>query len=153
MSKKQYTQLTASANGELAREIQEITSDAITQAMDAITSSEPEPSSIHNRHEAYGVAAEHYSKMLAVTKSIGKDLDGLLSTLPRPKYSAVEAMSSVVNGVMALADAAIEAAAQFRRTLSDLYEVEEQGHEEPAEYEQASLDDSFDEAPANEEEE
>lgn len=152
MRKKQYTQMTASANGELAMELHEITQEAITQAMNRIAFSEPGPSAIHNRHEAYGVAAEHYSKMMAVTKSIGKDLDGLLSTLPRPEYSAVEAMSSVVNGTLALANAAIEAAAQFQRTLSDLYDVEEQGHEEPAEYEQASLDDSFDEAPANEEE-
>ena len=152
MKKKQYTQLTANPNGELAREIQEITRDAITKAMEAITSSEPEPSAIHNRHEAYGVAAEHYSKIMAVTKSIGKDLDGLLGTLPRPEYSAVDAMSSVVNGVMVLANAAIEAAAQFERTLSDLYEVEEQSHEELAEYEQAVFDDDFNEAPANEEE-
>lgn len=57
------------------------------------------PPAVRNRHEAYGIAADNFTRISAKIKSIRNDMDTLLSTLANPNYPAVEAVSSLHNRV------------------------------------------------------
>lgn len=52
------------------------------------------------------------------------DTSILLGTLPDANYPAIEAVSSICNSTLEAAATMIEAAAEMRRTLRDLYEAE-----------------------------
>lgn len=53
------------------------------------------PPAVRNRHEAYGIAADNFTRISAKVKSVRNDMDTLLSTLANPNYPAVEAVSSL----------------------------------------------------------
>ena len=60
------------------------------------------PPAVRNRHEAYGIAADNFTRISAKIKSVRNDMDTLLSTLANPNYPAVEAVSSLHNRVSEL---------------------------------------------------
>lgn len=82
------------------------------------------PPAVRNRHEAYGIAADNFTRISAKVKSARNDMDTLLSTLANPNYPAVE----------------------MKRTMNDLYEAERKD-ETPTPLEQAAAEnDGFEEA-------
>ena len=126
------------------------------------------PPAVRNRHEAYGIAADNFTRISAKVKSVRNDMDTLLSTLANPNYPAVEAVSSLHNRVSELISLSIvmaaEAvsslhnrvselislsivmAAEMKRTMNDLYEAERKD-EPPTPLEQAAAEnDGFEEA-------
>ena len=60
------------------------------------------PPAVRNRHEAYGIAADNFTRISAKVKSVRNDMDTLLRTLANPNYPAVEAVSSLHNRVSEL---------------------------------------------------
>lgn len=46
------------------------------------------PPAVRNRHEAYGIAADNFTRISAKVKSVRNDMDTLLSTLANPNYPA-----------------------------------------------------------------
>lgn len=60
------------------------------------------PPAVRNRHEAYGIAADNFTRISAKVKSVRNDMDTLLSTLANPNYPAVEAVSSLHNRISEL---------------------------------------------------
>lgn len=89
------------------------------------------PPYVRNRHEAYGIAAEHLAKITSAVKSIKDDTGTLLGTLADPNYPAVEATSSICNSTTAAAYTILVAAAEMRRTLDNLYTAENTGKDDP----------------------
>lgn len=77
------------------------------------------PPAVRNRHEAYGIAADNFTRISAKVKSVRNDMDTLLSTLANPNYPAVEAVSSLHNRVSELISLS-----KMKRTMNDLYEAE-----------------------------
>lgn len=86
---------------------------------------------VRNRHEAYGIAAEQLVKINTAVKAIKNDTDKLLSTLSDPNFNAVEATSSIVNSATIAAQILINAAAEMRRTLDNLYTAETSNNDSP----------------------
>lgn len=96
------------------------------------------PPAVRNRHEAYGIAADNFTRISA--------MDTLLSTLANPNYPAVEAVSSLHNRVSELISLSIVMAAEMKRTMNDLYEAERKD-DTPTPLEQAAEEnDGFEEA-------
>ena len=122
--RQEYEQLELDTRKDLDRAISKVTSDAIRDAEEMIRESAVAPTPVRNRHEAYGIAAEHYSATLGKVKRIGKDVDTLLGALSDPNYPALEATSSIVNSTVEAAATIIKAAAEMRRTLDNLYMAE-----------------------------
>ena len=83
-----------------------------------------DPPAVHNRHEAYGIAADNFTRIRSNVKSINSGMDTLLSTLANPNYPAVEAVSALHNRVTELISTAIVMAAEMKRTMNDLYDAE-----------------------------
>ncbi len=79
---------------------------------------------VKNRHEAYGIAAEHLMKINRAVKKIKDDTATLLGTLPDPNLPAVEAISDIYNSSLSAAAILIQSAAQMWRTRDDLYAAE-----------------------------
>lgn len=71
------------------------------------------PPAVRNRHEAYGIAADNFTRISAKVKSVRNDMDTLLSTLANPNYPAVEAVSSLHNRVSELISLSIVMAAEM----------------------------------------
>lgn len=104
------------------------------------------PPAVRNRHEAYGIAADNFTRISAKVKSVRNDMDTLLSTLANPNYPAVEAVSSLHNRVSELISLSIVMAAEMKRTMNDLYEAERKD-DTPTPLEQAAAEnDGFEEA-------
>lgn len=104
------------------------------------------PPAVRNRHEAYGIAADNFTRISAKVKSVRNDMDTLLSTLANPNYPAVEAVSSLHNRVSELISLSIVMAAEMKRTMNDLYETELKD-DTPTPLEQAAAEnDGFEEA-------
>ena len=88
------------------------------------------PPYVRNRHEAYGIAAEQLAKITGAVKSIKDDTGALLGTLADPNFNAIDATSSIVNSTVHAAYVLLVAAAEMRRTLDNLYTVENTGRDE-----------------------
>lgn len=88
------------------------------------------PPYVRNRHEAYGIAAEQLAKITSAVKSIKDDTGSLLGTLADPNFNAIDATSSIVNSTVNAAYVLLVAAAEMRRTLDNLYTVENTGRDE-----------------------
>lgn len=97
------------------------------------------PPAVRNRHEAYGIAADNFTRISAKVKSVRNDMDTLLSTLANPNYPAVEAVSSLHNRVSELISLSIVMAAEMKRTMNDLYEAERKD-DTPTPLEQAAAE-------------
>ena len=132
-----YEQMELDTRPKLVAALQELTEGAIKEAQDMIQESRRQvatengttPATVRNRHEAYGIAAEQYARIAKAVSAIKNDTATLLNALPDPNYNAVDATSSIVNSTAAAATVLLHAAAEMKRTLSDLYTAE---YSEPA---------------------
>ncbi len=117
-------QLQLDTRSDLAVAISEEAARAMDNILSLIEESPFTKPPVHNRHEAYGVAAEHYSKIAGCTKIIKKDCEDLLTTLPDPSLNAIEATSAIVNSINKSAVIILYAAAEMRLTLEGLFAAE-----------------------------
>lgn len=122
--KEEYEQLELDTRKELDKAVTDLTADAIRTAQDMILRCGEAPQPVHNRHEAYGIAAEQLANISGAVKSIKNDTATLLGTFGDPNYPAVEATSSIVNSTAHAAAVLLRAAAEMRRTLDNLYMAE-----------------------------
>ncbi len=128
--RNEYEQMELDTRSDLEKALSDLTIEAVEDALALInkncdTSSDNlMPQTVRNRYEAYGVAAEQTTSIDAATKSIKKDVQGLLDTLPDPNKSAVEATGSIYNSTVIAAEKLIQAAAIMKRTMSHLYTEE-----------------------------
>lgn len=122
--KQEYEQMELDTRKELDKVVTQLTSDAIGTVQQMIANCGEAPLPVRNRHEAYGIASEHYAKISTICKSIKNDVGTLLGTLADPNYPAVEATSSIVNSTASAAAILLIAAAEMKRTLDNLYIAE-----------------------------
>lgn len=126
---REYEQMELDTRKELTKAVASLTADTIGTVQDMILRCGEAPTAVRNRHEAYGIAAEHLAKVTGIVKSIKNDVGTLLGTLSNPNYPAVEATSSIVNSTTEAAAILLIAAAEMKRTLDNLYLAESQGTE------------------------
>ena len=132
-----YEQMELDTRPKLVAALQELTDGTIREAQDMILESRRQiaaengttPATVRNRHEAYGIAAEQYTRIAKAVSAIKNDTATLLNALPDPNYNAVDATSSIVNSTAEAAMVLTYAAAEMKRTLNDLYTAE---YSEPA---------------------
>ncbi|MCB6499531.1 hypothetical protein LI148_03385 [Colidextribacter sp. 210702-DFI.3.9] len=122
--REEYEQLELDTRRQLDKAIAQLTEDTVKTAGEMITACGEAPTAVRNRHEAFGIAAERLAKIKKAVKAIDGDTSILLGTLPDANYPAIEAVSSICNSTLEAAATMIEAAAEMRRTLRDLYEAE-----------------------------
>lgn len=152
------TQLEIDTRSDFQREIDRLIDTAVQGAytlvkMSCETATEKiMPYVVHNRHEAYGVAAEQLVKIDFAAKTIKKDVGQLLDTLADPQKSALEATSSIYNTLIAAAAITVQAAAIIKRTTDNLY-VEEAEIQAPTPLEELSVKDFEDAETITQEEE
>ena len=122
--REEYEQMELDTRRQLDKAIAQLTEDTVKTAGEMITACGEAPTAVRNRHEAFGIAAERLAKIKKAVKAIDGDTSILLGTLPDANYPAIEAVSSICNSTLEAAATMIEAAAEMRRTLRDLYEAE-----------------------------
>lgn len=127
--REDYEQMELDTRKELTKAVAKLTAETIGTVREMIANCGEAPAAVRNRHEAYGIAAEHYSKVAAIVKSIKNDCSTLLGTLADPNYPAVEATSSIVNSTTEAAAILLIAAADMKRTLDNLYLAENSADE------------------------
>ena len=150
MSKKAAEQLQLDTRSEMAMQVDNEASVAIDSVTELIKAYGYRKAPVRNRHEAYGVAAEHYSAIAGTTKMIKHDLEDLLGTLSQPSLNAVEAISAIGNSVRKAVIVTLYAAAEMRLTLEGLFDAENHDSEYSGDSTQPGLD-SFLEAGSFEE--
>lgn len=128
-----YEQMELDTRKELTKAVASLTGETIGTVRDMIMRCGEAPAAVRNRHEAYGIAAEHLAKVAAIIKSIKNDVGTLLGTLSDPNYPAVEATSSIVNSTTEAAAILLIAAAEMKRTLDNLYLAESREDRTPME--------------------
>lgn len=122
--REEYEQMELDTRKELTKAVASLTQETIAIVGTMIHNCGEAPTAVRNRHEAYGIAAEHLAKIGTIVKSIKNDVGTLLGTLDDPNYPAVEATSSIVNSTTAAASILLIAAAEMKRTLDNLYMAE-----------------------------
>ena len=122
--REEYEQMELDTRSELTRAVAQLTTETIGTVRDMILRCGEAPAAVRNRHEAYGIAAEHYAKIAAADKAIKSDCATMLGTLSDPNFPAVEATSSIVNSTTEAAAILLIAAAEMKRTLDNLYLAE-----------------------------
>lgn len=120
----EYEQMELDARKALDIAIYKVAEDAVATAREMVEASQVAPSMVRNRHEAYGIAAEQYSRIAKAVSAIKADTATLLGTLADPNFPAIEATSSIANSTMEAAATIIKAAAEMKRTLANLYIAE-----------------------------
>ncbi len=153
--REEYEQMELDTRRQLDKAITKLAEDSVKEAGEMILACGEAPTAVRNRHEAYGIAAERLAKIKKAVKSIDGDTAILLGTLPDPNFPAIEAVSSICNSTLEAAAVMIEAAAEMRRTLRDLYEAEHLGKndDEPTPMEELASAAEFQDAePADENE-
>ena len=103
----------------LKENMQEVANRTLEQIQENIVLSE-----VKNRHEGYGISAEHYIIMQKAFKSVKTDMDDFLKLLPVEDKNALNTVSSLYNSAIDMGVAAMEFAAQCKRILADLYDKE-----------------------------
>lgn len=129
--REEYEQLELDTRKQLDKAITRVAEDAIKDAGDMIRRCGEAPADVRNRHEAYGIAAEHLAHINKVVKAIQADTAVLLGTLSDINYPAIEAVSSICNSSLSATAALIKASAEMQRTLRNLYTAENFSHSEP----------------------
>ncbi|WP_314163432.1 hypothetical protein [Lachnoanaerobaculum gingivalis] len=104
---------------DLKENMQEVANRTLEQIQENIVLSE-----VKNRHEGYGISAEHYIIMQKAFKSVKTDMDDFLKLLPVEDKNALNTVSSLYNSAIDMGVAAMEFAAQCKRILADLYDKE-----------------------------
>lgn len=141
-----YEQTEMDLRTELNKAVVEYTTEAVSEAHEAIM--RYPHAAVRNRHEAYGIAADNYTKVDASIKSVKGDIGQLLKTLADPNYPAIEAVSSLHNSCTAAAATLIRMAAEMKRTMSDLYTAERSDPESTPLEDYMNGNDGFSEAEA-----
>ena len=118
----EYEQMELDTRKALDIAIYKVAEDAVATAREMVEASQVAPSMVRNRHEAYGIAAEQYSRIAKAVSAIKADTATLLGTLADPNFPAIEATSSIANSTMEAAATIIKAAAEMKRTLANLAE-------------------------------
>lgn len=144
--KQEYEQMELDTRKELDKVVEALTAEAIGTVRHMIANCGEAPMPVRNRHEAYGIASEHYAKISTICKSIKNDVSTLLGTLADSNYPAVEATSSIVNSTASAAAILLIAAAEMKRTLDNLYIAESSDPESTPMDNWASGGSSFEEA-------
>ena len=103
----------------LKENMQEVANRTLEQIQENIVLSE-----VKNRHEGYGISAEHYIIMQKAFKSVKTDMDDFLKLLPVEDKNALNTVSSLYKSAIDMGVAAMEFAAQCKRILADLYDKE-----------------------------
>lgn len=103
----------------LKENMQEVANRTLEQIQENIVLSE-----VKNRHEGYGISAEHYIIMQKAFKSVKTDMDDFLKLLPVEDKNALNTVSSLYNSAIDMGVVAMEFAAQCKRILADLYDKE-----------------------------
>lgn len=103
----------------LKENMKEVANRTLEQIQENIVLSE-----VKNRHEGYGISAEHYIIMQKAFKSVKTDMDDFLKLLPVEDKNALNTVSSLYNSAIDMGVAAMEFAAQCKRILADLYDKE-----------------------------
>ena len=119
-----YEQMELDTRKELTKAVDSLAAEAVGTVRRMVQNCNEEPAAVRNRHEAYGIASEHFSKIAAATKTIKNDLGTLLGTLADPNAPAIEATASIRNSVDAAVSVLLLAAAEMDRTLDNLYTAE-----------------------------
>lgn len=127
--KPEYEQMELDTRPALTRAVVAVTNDAVNTVGEMlqenyelmVANGSLAPGFVRNRREAYGVAAEQLVKINDAVKSIKKDIDGLLGTLMDPNLPAVEATSDIYNSALNGAAVLVQAAAEMKRTMEQLY--------------------------------
>lgn len=120
----EYEQMELDTRKALDIAIYKVAEDAVATAREMVEASQVAPSMVRNRHEAYGIAAEQYSRIAKAVSAIKADTATLLGTLADPNFPAIEATSSIANSTMEAAATIIKAAAEMKRTPANLYIAE-----------------------------
>jgi len=131
--REEYEQMELDTRKELTNAVEDLTAETIGTVQKMIGNCGEAPTAVRNRHEAYGIAAEHLAKVTGCVKTIKDDVATLLGTLPDPNYPAVEATSSIANSTAKTAAALLVAAAEMKRTLESLYSAENKPTRTPLE--------------------
>lgn len=133
MSKeKDFEQMELDTRPQLFVALQDLTEESVREALGMVQENlrrtaatvGSTPAKVRNRHEAYGIAAEQYTRISKAVNTIKGSISNLLSTLGDPNHNAVEATSDIVNSTTDAAAVLIHAAAEMRRALDDLYTAE-----------------------------
>ena len=103
----------------LKENMQEVANRTLERIQENIVLSE-----VKNRHEGYGISAEHYIIMQKAFKSVKTDMDDFLKLLPVEDKNALNTVSSLYNSAIDMGVVAMEFAAQCKRILADLYDKE-----------------------------
>lgn len=103
----------------LKENMQEVANRTLEQIQENIVLSE-----VKNRHEGYGISAEHYIIMQKAFRSVKTDMDDFLKLLPVEDKNALNTVSSLYNSAIDMGVVAMEFAAQCKRILADLYDKE-----------------------------
>lgn len=103
----------------LKENMQEVANRTLEQIQENIVLSE-----VKNRHEGYGISAEHYIIMQKAFKSVKTYMDDFLKLLPVEDKNALNTVSSLYNSAIDMGVVAMEFAAQCKRILADLYDKE-----------------------------
>lgn len=125
----QYEQMELDTRRELDIVIDNVALDAITDAQALTQRCGERPTAVRNRHEAYGIAAEHFSRINKAAHSIKADMTKLLGTLSDVNLPAIEAVSDICNSMESAVCVTVKAAAEMKRTLTDLYAAEDDSGE------------------------
>lgn len=150
--KQEYEQMELDTRKELDKAVTALAGEAIATVRQMIANCGEAPMPVRNRHEAYGIASEHFAKISSICKSIKNDVSTLLGTLADPNYPAVEATSSIVNSTTSAAAILLIAAAEMKRTLDNLYIAESSATESTPMENWAATGSPFEEAePADDE--
>lgn len=128
---QEYEQMELDTRSDVQAAIEDKCQSTIKAAMAMITGSKNPPASVRNRHEAYGIAAEHLANIAGMVKVAKNSAGTLLSTLSDPNLPAVEAASALATAFDKLVTAASIGAAEMRRAASDLYTADVEGTEYP----------------------
>lgn len=133
MSKeKDFEQMELDTRPQLLVAVQDLAEESVREALGMVQENlrrtaaviGTTPAKVRNRHEAYGIAAEQYTRISKAVSAIKGDVAALLGTLGDPNHNAVEATSSIVNSATEAAAVLLHAAAEMRRALDDLYTAE-----------------------------
>lgn len=76
---------------------------------------------VKNRHEGYGILAEHFVLINGAMKDVKNGMANLLRVLPVDDYKAADAVSSIDNSLAELIKAATRMSAEAKRIADDLF--------------------------------
>ena len=121
---QEYEQMEFDTRGEFQKAIEDLVDETIRVTMRMIDHCATPPEAVRNRHEAYGIAAQHLAEVSGGAKMAKNSAGTMLATLSDPNKPAIEAASSMALAFQKLVALTIIAAAEMKRATSDLYDAD-----------------------------